>query len=312
MATKKKARKDETEEAAAAAAPRKPSTKRKRKSKSKSKSKRGSSAAAASTTICNDDVLRSIFARLPVRSLVASMTLSKHHRRMILSPEFRSLCCRLGPPLPAPQIAYIATEKISSRCRQRTVSAFHSFHVADAAGPSSCNAPTRSLIGPRYIDMEYVNTCNGVLLFDGSQRCVLWNPCVANSDKEVAIPGWKHYNGDRVLGFGYGRRSQTYKLLVSRKCEGDSSPRRRSHREYPKDLLVYSLRDTGEQMRLRMMLPGRQEGEGFFYQPYNYSQEIVLNSIYIDGIIYLLHVPKRVVFAFDVDHHQLTREGPHT
>ena len=82
MATKKKARKDETEEAAAA--PQKPST------TSKRKRKRGSSAAAASTTICNDDVLRSIFARLPVRSLVVSMTLSKHHRRMILSPEFRS------------------------------------------------------------------------------------------------------------------------------------------------------------------------------------------------------------------------------
>jgi len=97
---KKKERKHEIQ---AAAAPRKPATKRKRK--------RGASSAAA-LGMC-DDIVRSILARLPARTLVACTTLSKHHRRMILCPEFRSLHFRLGPPLSRPQIAYIATAKIA-------------------------------------------------------------------------------------------------------------------------------------------------------------------------------------------------------
>ncbi|RLN41394.1 hypothetical protein C2845_PM01G06780 [Panicum miliaceum] len=272
MATKK-ARKDEIEEAPPARNPSTTTRKRKRGSNS-------AAAAAASTSSICDDVLRRIFARLPVRTLVASMALSKHHRRMILSPEFRSLCCRLGPPLPAPHIAYIATAKISSSCGQRT----------RRRRAQRNNAPTRSLVGPRYIDKKYVNTCNGVMLFAGSRGCVLWNPCVANSDKEVAIPGWKKNNGDRVLGLGYGKRSQTYKLLVSRKCEGDSSSRR-SHPEYPKDLLVYSLGDAA----------GSRCSYGWCCLADKKDKKIVVNSLYLDGIIYLLHVPKKMVFAFDVD-----------
>ncbi|RLN19562.1 hypothetical protein C2845_PM02G33990 [Panicum miliaceum] len=213
----KKACKDEIEEAPA----RNPPTTRKRK--------RGSSASAASTSICEcDDVLRSIFARLPVRTLVASMALSKHHRRMILSPEFRSLCCRLGPPLPAPHIAYIATAKISSSCGQR-VPQFPRRQRRRRAQLLQC--PDAIARRPK--------------------RCVLWNPCVANSDKEVAIPGWNKNNGDGVLGFGYGKRSQTFKILIWRRCECDSY-----YREHPKDLLVYSLRDT--QLRMDADSPRQQ------------------------------------------------------
>ena len=144
--------------------------------------------------------------------------------------------------------------------------------------------------------MEYVNTCNGVLLFAGSQRCVLWNPCVANSEKkEVTIPG--STRGDCVLGFGYGKRSQTYKLLIARKCESNSY-----YDEHPKDLLVYSLGDAGEQQpQSRTVLSGNQEGEGFFYENYGSSRDVFINSLYTDGIVYLLHIPKKVVFTFDVD-----------
>ena len=99
---KKKERKHEIE---AAAAPTKPATTRKRR--------RGASSAAASVSGMCDDIVCSIFARLPARTLVACTTLSKHHRRMILCPEFRSLHFRLGPPLSRPQIAYIATAKIA-------------------------------------------------------------------------------------------------------------------------------------------------------------------------------------------------------
>ena len=130
-----------------------------------------------------DDIVRSILARLPARILVALMTLSKHHRRMILCPEFRSLHCRLGPPLSRPQIAYIATAQIGRE--GRVVSEFHSFHFAGGAG-----APTRSLTGTSYLGMKYINSCRGVLLLANSCRCVFWNPCVANSEnKEVTIPG---------------------------------------------------------------------------------------------------------------------------
>ena len=170
---KKKERKHEIE--AAAAPPRKPATTRKRK--------RGASSAAASGTGMCNDIVRSILARLPARTLVACTTLSKHHRRMILCPEFRSLHCRLNPPLSRPQIAYIATAKIARR--RYVVSEFHSFHVAGGTG-----APTRSLTGTSYLGMRYINSCRGILLLANSCRCVFWNPCVANSEnKEVTIPG---------------------------------------------------------------------------------------------------------------------------
>ncbi|RLN16178.1 hypothetical protein C2845_PM02G34000 [Panicum miliaceum] len=206
---KKKEGKHEIEEAA----PRKPATTRKRK--------RGASMrSAAASGMCDDAIVRSIFARLPARTLVASMALSKHHRRMILCPEFRSLHCRLGPPLPRQQIAYIATAKIGRG--GYVVSEFHSFHVA-SAGLGGGGAPTRSLTGASYLGMKYINSCRGVLLLANSCRCVFWNPCcVANNEKkEVAIPG--STRGDCVLGFGYGTRSQTYKLLIARKCQSNSS-----------------------------------------------------------------------------------------
>lgn len=161
-----------------------------------------------------DDIVRNILARLPVRTVVASMALSKHHQSMVLCPEFASLHRRLRPPAPQRQVAYVATARMLANS-----SGFHGFHVADA-GRLGCNAPMRSLTGTRYVSMKYVNTCNGVLLFADSQKCVLWNPCLANSDKEVIIPDTQ--NGDRVLGWGYGTRSEPYKLLLARECKGNS------------------------------------------------------------------------------------------
>jgi len=77
----------------------------------------------------------------------------------------------------------------------------------------------------------------------------------------VTIPG--STRGDCVLGFGYGTRSQTYKLLIARK-HGNKS----SYDEHPTDLLVYSLGDAGEQQPQlwRTVLSGNQEGEGFLYE----------------------------------------------
>ncbi|GJN19073.1 hypothetical protein PR202_gb06310 [Eleusine coracana subsp. coracana] len=298
---KKKERKDYEIEAAAAP-PRKPSSvtmKRRKRRRNSKRTRRTSGAVVAPGIIC-DDIIRSIFARLPARTLVASTTLSKHHRSMILSPEFRNLHCRLGPPLPAPHIAYIARAKIKSG-HSKVVSAFHSFNVAAARRPISCDAapaPPPSLTGPKYLGRKYINTCNGVVLLAGGgehrRRCVLWNPCIANSDKEVVVPaGCKR--GDRVLGFGYGNRTQAYKLLLLSRTRDED------------DLLVYPLGDTAgaEQPQLRTVFSaGKHQGEeNFFYNP---SRKPVINSLYIDGIIYLLHVPKELILAFDVDNETVT------
>ncbi|GJN01894.1 hypothetical protein PR202_ga19196 [Eleusine coracana subsp. coracana] len=77
--------------------------------------KKKSEADAPGAGIC-DDVLDNIFARLPARTAVASMVLSKHHHAWICSSKFRRLHFRLSPPLANPHIAYI--------------SKFHGFHVA--------------------------------------------------------------------------------------------------------------------------------------------------------------------------------------
>ncbi|CAN6276770.1 unnamed protein product [Urochloa humidicola] len=63
---------------------------------------------ASGSQIC-DDIAVSILARLPARAAVACTALSKRHRLLIRSPEFRSLHFRHAPPLPRPHIAYLAT-----------------------------------------------------------------------------------------------------------------------------------------------------------------------------------------------------------
>ncbi|GJN22873.1 hypothetical protein PR202_gb10477 [Eleusine coracana subsp. coracana] len=242
---KKKQREDEiAEEAQKNTAP--AACKRKRRRRTKTR------AIAATSSSC-DDVVRSIFARLPARAVVASMVLSKHHRRLMCCSDFRNLHCRLGPPLPRPHIAYVATAKLT-RSGEDPVSAFHGFHVAGAAGLDSAAAPMRSLAGATYHNRRYVNTCNGVVLLSGEQKpntCVLWNPAVADEEKEVTVP---------VL--------------------------------HPKELLVYEL---GESPALRTVL-----SDGLL------NGEISKKSLYIDGVIYLLHIYNSVILAFDVDDETVT------
>ncbi|GJN01881.1 hypothetical protein PR202_ga19183 [Eleusine coracana subsp. coracana] len=116
------------------------------------------------------------------------MALSKHHRRLIRSPEFRSLHCRLGAPLPHPHniFAYVVTASIKRNPEQeKPVSMYHGFHVAGDA------ASMRAIAGARYLySRKYVNTCNGIVLLAGDKfsspcRCIPWNPAVANVVEEV-------------------------------------------------------------------------------------------------------------------------------
>ncbi|CAL5069699.1 unnamed protein product [Urochloa decumbens] len=135
----------------------------------------------ASGTSIRDDVTGNILARLPARTAVACTALSKHHRRMIRSSEFRSLHLHLAPPLPRPQIAYIATAPIRRRPEHKPVSGYYAFHVAGAAAGLRRNDPMRVLAGGRYLGTRYANTCNGVVLISGEEfsapaRCALWNP----------------------------------------------------------------------------------------------------------------------------------------
>nr|CAB3488098.1 unnamed protein product [Digitaria exilis] len=143
--------------------------------------------------IC-DDIAVSILARLPARAPVSCTALSKHHRRLIRSPEFASLHCRLGAPLPLPHIAYLATAPIKRMPEQKDpVSVFHGFHLA-GAGLRRGDAPMRSLAGRRHLGTSYVSTCNGVVLLAPKElsatcRCTLWNPAVADVSREVTVRG---------------------------------------------------------------------------------------------------------------------------
>ncbi|KAK3141653.1 hypothetical protein QOZ80_4BG0336680 [Eleusine coracana subsp. coracana] len=165
------------------------------------------------------------------------------------SSDFRRLHFRLSPPLAHPHIAYI--------------SKFHGFHVAGAGHNS--DAPIRMMgRGMFYTEMKYVNTCNGVLLFVHEHEterptCVLWNPAVAESEKELTVPsderGADNFDillgtcsndpgpGDySILGFGYGKRSKSYKLLLSfRQKQARVLKSRPPKPTYSKELLVYTL-----------------------------------------------------------------------
>ncbi|KAL6652131.1 hypothetical protein ACP70R_011056 [Stipagrostis hirtigluma subsp. patula] len=251
-----------------------------------------------------DDVVGNILARLPARAAVASMALSKRHRLLVRSPEFRSLHCRVSPPLPRPHIAYATTAPIRRGGERGCVSRFHGFHVAGAGHTGA--APIGVLAGARYLKKKYVNTCNGVVLLttDAKPRvtspptCVLWNPAVAGDDKEVTVPDALERDNYTILGLGYGPRSKTYKLLLSRRRKLEGTLQLQGDKpknKYTKELLVYTLGAAGEPMRLLTVLPAGLSGRN---NP---------ESLYMDGTIYLLHAngPARVL-AFSVDDETVT------
>ncbi|CAL4936687.1 unnamed protein product [Urochloa decumbens] len=295
---KRKARDDEVAAATAAAEPRKFFAMKRTKRRT-----RGASTNSSTPSGMCDDVLRNIFARVPARTAVASMALSKHHRSLMLCPDFRALHRRLAPPLPYPHIAYVATAKVrrGGGVRDRPVSGYLGFHIAGGGSGKSNGAPMRSLAGPLYLEKNYVNTCNGIVLLAGKPRpstCVLWNPAVADEEKEVTVPVHDH-DDPVILGLGYGPRTQTYKLLLTRRrlrhAVLKSNP---PITRYPKELLVYTLGGGGgaetkkKQPRLRAV---SSSGEGA-------AGEFRGQALYMDGTIYLLDVTKpAMILAFDVD-----------
>ncbi|CAL4945084.1 unnamed protein product [Urochloa decumbens] len=148
---KKKARGDEME-AAAAESVGNSSTATRKRTRTGGSSITWSAPPPPGSGIMCDDVLRSIFARVPARTAVASMALSKHHRLLIHCPDFRALHRRLAPPLPRPHVAYVATAKLrrsggGGARGSDLVSGYHGFHIAGGGS----NAPMRALAGPTYL-----------------------------------------------------------------------------------------------------------------------------------------------------------------
>ncbi|KAL6652125.1 hypothetical protein ACP70R_011050 [Stipagrostis hirtigluma subsp. patula] len=265
------------------------------------KTKRGTEddAPAGAGLLC-DDVTRNILARLPARVVVASMALSKHHRRLIRSPEFRALHRRLGAPLPRPHVAYVTTAPIKRRPRQKgLVRGYLGFHVAGAGGLSGISAPMRALAGRAYLDVGYVNTCNGVVLLAGEEfsddscTCFLWNPAVDDFVKEVTVPNPPAWTEYLVLGFGYGRRSETYKMLLCRKDTCSKDRRSVGHDDmyrYEYSLVIYTLGAGNKQPELRTVLSvGEDEA---------ISEK---KALHLDGSMYLLHEDESAILALDVD-----------
>jgi F-box interacting protein len=175
------------------------------------------------------------------------------------------------------------------------LSEFHGFHVAGAgAGISSSNAPMRAIFGDSYLGYRCVNTCNGVVLLATNDysplgRCVLWNPAVADVVREFTVPADPSMEGGDInylmLGLGYGRRSETYKLLLFRM----------DYTHWKHSLQVYAL--VGGQPRLRPAVSSPPGIDGAIQ-----SQE----SLYMDGTVYLLDVDRSVILAFDVDDETVT------
>uniref|UniRef100_A0A0E0KUJ6 F-box associated beta-propeller type 3 domain-containing protein n=1 Tax=Oryza punctata TaxID=4537 RepID=A0A0E0KUJ6_ORYPU len=226
-----------------------------------------------------DDVLRNIFSRLPTRAAVACTALSKHHRRLVTSAEFRRL------HLPRPHVAYLATAPITRRGDDRVVSKFHGFHVA-GAGMGIGHAPMRALTNGKYKNESYVNTCNGVILLAKKKKTpsgsfILWNPAIADDEMELTILE------------GLQNKSKTYKLLLCR-LKSLSSKVPGGHRTFYHcaELVVYTL-GAGAGEQARTVLSGL-------------DTKIKRQSLYLDGTIYLLDAEDSIVFAFDVDDETVT------
>lgn len=159
--------------------------------------------AKATPDIC-DDVLLGIFSRLTPRDAARCATLSKRHRELICSTNFWHLQNRLGPPLPRPHVAYLATVGAShcTRCAAAQVpvlpagSVFLDFHLAGAGDADNKNDELirYSLIDRRRLYCRYVGTCNGVILMaqdNGASSILLFNPAVTGGEEEVKL-NWNH------------------------------------------------------------------------------------------------------------------------
>ena len=106
-----------------------------------------------SRRIC-DEALLNIFSRLPARDAA----LSRHHRRLIGGLDFWLLHRRLGPPMPRPHIAYMASSVLPGLL-------FHDFHLVGYGGKN--DGLRRALIDrepPHRRRRKFVGTCNGVVL----------------------------------------------------------------------------------------------------------------------------------------------------
>nr|TKW06253.1 hypothetical protein SEVIR_7G230900v2 [Setaria viridis] len=226
----------------------------------------GASGAASSVP---DDVVRNILARLPARTAVACTALSKHHGGLIRSPR--------------PE-------------QKNPASRFYGFHVA-GAGRLSCDGPMRTVAGWRYLGTRCVNTCNGVVLlasngFSDLCRCTLWNPAVADVAREVTVAQQSPESKCLVLGFGYGRRSKTYKMLLCRKDTHQINRIRitggPTHRI--KYSLVIQLLGDGAEKQIPLPIVSSVEVD----------EKMKQKSLYLDGTIYL-HLEKSVILAFEVD-----------
>lgn len=144
-----------------------------------------------------------------------------------------------------------------------------------------------------------------MLLAGGKPRpttCVLWNPAIADEEKEVTVPVSTR-DDCAILGLGYGATTKTYKLLLTRRRMRSkillSSP---PIVRYPKELLVYTLSSGGVERKKKPRLRTVLSGEGVV-------GEITGQSLYMDGTIYLLHVSKSAILAFDVDSETVTNIG---
>ncbi|KAG2574357.1 hypothetical protein PVAP13_7KG325800 [Panicum virgatum] len=177
--------------------------------------------AKAGPGIC-DDVLHGISSSLTPRDAARCAALSKRHRQIIGGLDFWLLQRRLGPPLPRPHIAYMATVGASESGPLPSAvlrgSMFLDFHLA---GGNDGGGLRYSLIDRDRRYRRYVGTCNGIILmapesFDRCASILVFNPAVAGSEQVVSL----HLPGPpgeyRVAGFGYGPSSRLHKLLLTR------------------------------------------------------------------------------------------------
>ncbi|KAF8651771.1 hypothetical protein HU200_063289 [Digitaria exilis] len=218
--------------------------------------------------------------------------------------DFWHLHHRLGPPLPRPHVAYLATvgasDPTKKNIRPAAGSVFLDFHLAGVGSDDDNNDELRySLVDRRCMYRKYVGTCNGVILLaqsngTSSSSILLFNPAIAGGEVEVELElpacAGRRY---RVVGFGYGPSSRLHKLLLAVEADDPTSRTRGGMSYRAKELFVYTLGGSASHPRLRSVMS-------------ELDAKISDTSVYLtDGKIYLLAGQSRVL-AFDVDDETVT------
>ncbi|KAM7462427.1 hypothetical protein LguiA_030548 [Lonicera macranthoides] len=167
----------------------------------------------------SDDILFTIFLKLPVKSVVCGRCFCKSWRQSLFDPNFIKMHVNR------------TNQDHQSHEKLFLMSSSNSFYSVDLE-TSNAKAVPRNFPSKSTIDIEIVGSCNGLLClfvparkqpsrYEQLLKLVLWNPSTGDYKNLPAVD--PSVQNSHTVGFGYDASLDDYKMV--RICEIDSKYR---------------------------------------------------------------------------------------